>query len=294
MNNKVLVIGAAFVDIIMKVSKLPKTGEDVTGKIDTMVVGGCAINVFGALQYEKADATLFVPVGEGMYANLVRKRLNSTKVPIIIDDNQMDNGWDICFVEPSGERTFITVQGIEQNWKSEWFDLIDLNEYQYFYLSGYETEDKNSTKVIFEKLDQSKTKKTILFDASPRIRYIDEDIKKRILSNDVIVHCNEEEIEFLSEEKNFENKLNDVYSKTKMPVIVTLGSKGTCIFDNRGKRIIPADKVRVVNTIGAGDTHCGGLLAGLQKGLSIDEAVKLGNNLAGVVVQQSEGNLKYG
>ena len=73
--------------------------------------------------------------------------------------------------------------------------------------------------------------------------------------------------------------------------MLTLGAQGTCLFDDQGERIIPAEKVNVVNTIGAGDTHCGGVLAGLALGQSIDEAVQLGNHLAALVVQQVAGRL---
>ena len=54
---------------------------------------------------------------------------------------------------------------------------------------------------------------------------------------------------------------------------------------------MPGKKVEVVNTIGAGDTHCGGVLAGLQEGMVIDEAVKLGNRLSAKVIQQEGGSL---
>lgn len=49
--------------------------------------------------------------------------------------------------------------------------------------------------------------------------------------------------------------------------------------------------MKVVNTIGAGDTHCGGVIAGLQKEMSIDEAVSLSNALSAKVIQQEAGSL---
>ena len=42
---KTLVLGAAIVDIIMKIPKLPKSGEDVLCTERKLTVGGCAYNV---------------------------------------------------------------------------------------------------------------------------------------------------------------------------------------------------------------------------------------------------------
>ncbi|MFT8394417.1 MAG: PfkB family carbohydrate kinase [Liquorilactobacillus ghanensis] len=43
--------------------------------------------------------------------------------------------------------------------------------------------------------------------------------------------------------------------------------------------------------MGAGDTHCGGILSGLQRGMKIDDAVTLGNKLSAKVVSQQSGCL---
>lgn len=42
---KILVIGAAFVDVLVHVPKLPQTGEDITGILQGYRVGGSAFNV---------------------------------------------------------------------------------------------------------------------------------------------------------------------------------------------------------------------------------------------------------
>lgn len=291
MDDKILVIGAAFVDVIMNVDNLPQSGSDVTGHLVSYNVGGSAFNVFGALQYKGARSDLFVPVGEGEYANMVRAKLKKDNVTPLLNAVGKDNGWDVVLVEPNGERSFITVQGIEQEWRSDWFDAIDLNDYRYFYISGYETEDQASSDLIFDRLDEKRADAYLLFDASPRISHISAKTRARLLTKNTIVHCNEDEIAYLSDEPGLDGKLADIYNRTQSPVLLTMGAKGTCLFDQLGKRVIPAEQVPVVNTIGAGDTHCGGVLAGLQAGLTIDQAVELGNQLSGQVVQVEAGSL---
>ncbi|MFT8211687.1 MAG: PfkB family carbohydrate kinase [Symbiopectobacterium sp.] len=66
-----------------------------------------------------------------------------------------------------------------------------------------------------------------------------------------------------------------------------------CRLDKEGAWICPPDSapeavapypVTVVDSIGAGDAHCGGLLAGLSAGWSLTESVDLANRVAACMV----------
>ncbi|MBB1078787.1 bifunctional hydroxymethylpyrimidine kinase/phosphomethylpyrimidine kinase [Limosilactobacillus sp. STM2_1] len=293
MTKKSLIIGAAFVDVIMNVPSMPASGGDVTADFKSNDVGGCAFNVYGAISYYlgKRSADLFIPVGEGQYARIVQKAMQERSIPILLQEKGKDNGWDLCLIEPSGERTFITVPGIEQCWQNKWFHQIDLADYDYFYLSGYEVEDPDAARVILDCLGQRSKGTYLLFDASPRISHISRNILSQILKADTIVNANEDEIGYLSDKDSLEEQAADIFSKTHSPVIITLGAKGSYVYDAQGGRLIPGEKVQVVNTIGAGDTHCGGVIAGLQEGMNIDEAVALGNKLSAKVIQLEAGSL---
>lgn len=293
MASKSLILGAAFVDVIMDIAQMPESGGDATAKFKFNNVGGCAFNVYGAISHYlgKGSTDLLVPVGDGQYAEIVRQTLKEKGIPVILHENSFDNGWDLCLVEPSGERTFITVPGIEQHWNERWFSKINLTDYDYFYISGYEMEDPEAARVILKCLSKRKPGAQVLFDASPRISHIESAVLTEFLKADTIVNANEDEISYLSGKRTLAEQAADIYQKTKTPVIVTLGARGTYLYDANGGRLIPGEKVKVVNTIGAGDTHCGGVLAGLQEGMVIDEAVKLGNQLSAKVIQQEGGSL---
>lgn len=293
MASKSLILGAAFVDVIMDIAQMPESGGDATAKFKSNHVGGCAFNVYGAISHYlgKNSTDLLVPVGNGQYAEIVRQTLKEKGIPVILHENSFDNGWDLCLVEPSGERTFITVPGIEQHWDESWFKEINLSDYDYFYISGYEMEDPRAARVILKWLSGRKSGARILFDASPRISHIDSATVSAILKAETIVNANEDEISYLSSKRTLAEQAADIYRKTKTPVIVTLGARGTYLYDAGGGRSIPAKQVKVVNTIGAGDMHCGGVLAGLQEGMTIDEAVKLSNRLSAKVIHQEGGSL---
>ncbi|MHA5103382.1 PfkB family carbohydrate kinase [Oenococcus oeni] len=291
--NKTLVIGAAFVDVIVNVPKLPKSGDDVTGNLKSYTVGGSAFNVFGALKHEKIDTDLFIPVGDGNYANQVKEKMNELKIPIKLPIKGGDNGWDICFIEPGGERSFLTIQGVEQKWQTEWFNKINIDEYKYFYLSGYEMESENAANVILKELQKRNQESFVLFDASPRISSIPKTTIQKIMQKNVIINCNKEEINyFMLKGQSLKEKARKIYEKTKSPVIVNLGEEGSYYYDGND-HVIPSEKKRkIINTIGAGDTHCGGILAGLSKDMTFKDSVILANDLSGLVVQRESGSLQ--
>lgn len=92
MTKKSLIIGAAFVDVIMDVAQMPTSGSDVTAKLKSYNVGGCAFNVYGAIKHYLGanSADLFVPVGKGQYSEIVRKTMNYSRIPILLEDNHQD------------------------------------------------------------------------------------------------------------------------------------------------------------------------------------------------------------
>lgn len=68
-------------------------------------------------------------------------------------------------------------------------------------------------------------------------------------------------------------------------MIVTMGSKGAVYADMQGDRgVVPARKVSVKDTTGAGDAFCAGAMSGLTYGKTLTEAVRIGTVLASSVI----------
>ncbi|WP_418611337.1 PfkB family carbohydrate kinase [Levilactobacillus brevis] len=290
--SKALVLGAAFVDVVVNVPRLPFSGGDVTGDLKSYRIGGSAFNVYGALRYMQASADLLVPVGEGAYATRVKQHLSNQGISLKLPVTGADNGWDLSLVEPDGERSFLTINGIEQCWKPQWFQQVQLADYNYIYVSGYELENLRSAKAILDGLRQRRPNAQILFDTSPRIGEIPSEILQQVLAARVMVHCNEDEIgKIMPDGRTVAEKAHRLFALTQSPVMVTLGDQGTYYVDGTATGQVPAQNVPVVNTIGAGDTHCGGIIAGLMAGLALPQAIKQANQLSAQVVGQENGSL---
>ncbi len=78
-------------------------------------------------------------------------------------------------------------------------------------------------------------------------------------------------------------KLNEMGVKD---IILTLGSKGSAIWDGKKAEIVPARKVKAVDATAAGDTFCGALCVALSEGKSKREAVEFATKASALTVQR--------
>jgi len=67
-------------------------------------------------------------------------------------------------------------------------------------------------------------------------------------------------------------------------VVVTLGSRGALVVDDSGERMIPAVKVKPVDTVGAGDCFTAWLAVGIAQKLPLDDAVRRAVRAAAICV----------
>ncbi|WKF84797.1 PfkB family carbohydrate kinase [Lacticaseibacillus pantheris] len=282
--NSTLIFGTALVDALMDIPGVPVSGGNVLGDFTEYQVGGCAINAFCALRYAGAQADLFVPVGHGPNADHISDHIRKIGETPHVIPGTADNGWTVAMIEPDGERTFIVLPGMEQLMRADWLKQLDMTQYDYLYLSGFQLTNPQVAQDVAAVYSHRRPDSTVLFDVAARIQSVDHALLMDLLRSGVMVHCNEVELPQVAEGDTFDERVAYLHNLTHQPVIVTLGAQGTYYYvSETDKGVVPGERVDVVNTVGAGDSHCGGMLAGLAQGLSVRDAVGLGNRLAAKV-----------
>lgn len=79
----------------------------------------------------------------------------------------------------------------------------------------------------------------------------------------------------------------ELFNRYAKPLLITRGSKGSVIIDEKGFRKIPGLLILSrTDTVGAGDSYLAGAASALPAGYSLDEAADLGTLVAGVTVQK--------
>lgn len=281
--KKIFVIGSTVVDMIINVDHLPTTKADIHISSQTASMGGCAYNVSDTIRNFGTPNVLFSPVGSGIYGDFVRNGLRKKGLISPIPPVDMDNGCCYCFVEESGERTFVSYHGAEYLIQSQWLEEIDVEDVHSVYICGLEIEETTGENIV--KWLEKHPQLPVFFAPGPRIMRIEPALLNRLYKLNPIMHLNDDEIKEYFATEDVESAMYKMYDLTQNTVIVTLGSKGAAWYDGVAVQNVPAVKVEtVVDTIGAGDSHVGAVMAGLYNGKTMAQAITDANKVAAAVV----------
>lgn len=296
--KKILVIGSTVVDVIIRLPHLPRTAEDVNVRDQRMAMGGCAYNAWSMLRHFGVPAVLFSPVGTGVYGDFVRTHLAAQGVVPAISVVDRENGCCYCFVEDGGERTFISYHGAEYAFRREWFDALDPSEMGGAYLCGLEVEEPTGG-VILDFLE-AHPEIRVYFAPGPRIVNLQRDRLERLYDLHPVLHLNREEAMAGARELGGEKPdgvkeaAARLRRRTGGAVIVTLGDRGCWYDTGSASGLVPGVAARVEDTIGAGDSHIGTVMAQLALGAPMEQALAAANRIAAAVVGVSGARLSDG
>lgn len=291
-QRPVTVIGSAVIDVIADAYALPWRGCDIELQQQSVNIGGCALNVAVAIKRLGIDACNALPLGRGVWADIVRNNLAREGISSIIDTDQGDNGWCLALVEPDGERTFMSFTGVENAWTDDWLARLPQQKDGLVYLSGYQL-TAPCAELLISWLEATPGV-TAVIDFGPRIADIPPERFARIMACKPIITLNRQEAEIVAELQQLPTDVEALgqawLERWHAPLIVRQDKDGAWYFSEEANGQAMAFPTQVVDTIGAGDSHAGGVIAGLAAGLSLADAVTLGNAVASWVVSHRGGD----
>ena len=289
-TRPVTVLGAAVIDVIADAYALPWRGCDIELKQQGVNIGGCALNIAIALKRLGIMAQNALPVGHGVWADIIRNAMAKQDLHSAIEAETGDNGWCLALVEPDGERTFMSFSGVENQWQQRWLDALHVPQNSLVYLSGYQLAAPCGELLTgwLEGLQDV----TAFIDFGPRIADVPDALMERIMACRPIVSLNRQEAGLAAERLGVEaENLGEVWQQRFGAALIVRHDKdGATWYDGDASGVVPAFPATVVDTIGAGDSHAGGTLAGLAAGWSLADAVLLGNAVASWVVSHRGGD----
>lgn len=292
--KRLLIIGSTCVDVILRLDHLPTTGEDMH-PVQRFAMGGCAFNVAQVPKAYDVDLRFVTPIGDhGVFSDFVRAHLDNAgfRGPITVPDSE--NGCCYCLVERSGERTFLSVHGIEYSFHAEYMDAFAGERFDYTYICGLEVEETTGGELVAWLEAHPDIAGTVVYAPGPRGIEVDTDRTERILGMHPILHLNEQEAQALAGMSGSEEPVlaaaQVLHAKTGNMVIVTRGADGVLWISADGSvHSAPSVPSTVVDTIGAGDSHCGAVLTGLTLGWTEEDTMRFANQIASEVVAQEGG-----
>lgn len=287
-QKKILVIGSAVADVIIALEDaLPVTGQDIHARSQQLRLGGCAYNTFDMIRHFQEPCIPFFSVGTGAYGDFVRGELQKRGICSPIPAPDEENGCCYCFIEPDGERTFISYHGVEYRFYPEWFALIDPADIDMVYICGLEIEEATGENIV--RFLHSNPQLQIFFAPGPRLGRIRPDLMRQLFALHPILHLNREEACAYAGTTRLEQAAQLLLEKTGNTILITLGSEG-CYYLEPGAEaggLVPSSPARQLDTIGAGDAHIGAVMALLHQGRPLREAIQTANRICAKVVSVS-------
>ena len=260
-------------------------------KVSKKVAGGSAANTIVGLSQLGLNTSYIGKVNNDLLGKFFTDELNNNHVKFNnlnkIIFNNFATGHCIVLVTPDGERTMNTYLGITEFLTKDDLDIDILNKSEWVYLEGYRYDGVDS-QLAFE-LAINETKKSrgkIALSLSDPF-CVDRHRKKflDIIENGIdLIFCNEKELMSLTEESNLNSALKKC-AKYSCEVVCTVAEKGVMIKKEISWINVPTDRVKIVDTTGAGDLFATGYLYGILNGHDPERSAFFANQCAGQVIQ---------
>ena len=132
-----------------------------------------------------------------------------------------------------------------------------------------------------------------IFDINLRQHFYNKEIIQDSIRRCNILKINDEELELVGQlfgypDLNFENKCWLILGKYNLDMLVlTCGTNGSYVFTPGNVSFLPTPKVKVADTVGAGDSFTGSFVASILKGKTVAEAHSIAVQVSAYVCTQN-------
>lgn len=273
---KIAVVGSLNMDMMLTAEKIPLKGETIRGNDIVYNAGGKGNNQAVAMAKLGAEVEMFGCVGNDDHGTHLINNLKSygVKTDHIKRLEDVPTGLAVITVGEQ-DNTIIIIGGANEKVDVSYIDEIE-EELLTYDMVVLQHEIPLETVYHVINLCHDHNIKVVLNPAPA------EKVPLDIIEKLSYLTPNEHEVKLIFGD---DQDMNDLLKKYPEKLIVTLGSKGVATCLKSGEVIIiPANKVEVVDTTGAGDTLNGAFCVQIAKGEDIKTALTYANAAAGLSI----------
>lgn len=278
---KIAVVGSINIDVSYQVDKRPKKGETVFGNSYILAYGGKGANQAVILSAIEKDVVFFGAVGDDGFGKSAKADLLKKDLDLQIINKKGNSGLavierighDNSIVVINGANAEITVDDIK--------NFLDKNPNIEIIVSQLEI-NVEAVKYLIEQAFEKGIK--IILNPAPSLKIELDIIDKTtyLIPNEIeakLIFCNA--------------KLEDIVLKYQGKVVITMGDKGVMYFDGDSVQVFPAQKIKAIDTTGAGDSFVAGFTAGISRGFNLKKAISLGVEVSSLTCQSIGAQTAY-
>ena len=273
------------VDVLMSISSYPKPGEDATAAEIVLRPGGSAANTALALTKLGVKTSMIGRTGDDAWADIALEPLVKAGVDIHYVQRDPDKPTGLIFipVTPNGERTMFSYRGANLRILASDIEPQTLANSSILHLSGYNylvSPQKEASYRIVELAQDMGVDLSMDIGTVPAAQAKHE--LERILPLLNLIILGSDEAGDLLSIQTPEEAIPALLERGVSVVAFKLGQDGCIVADRTGMYRLPALKVETVDTTGAGDAFCAGMLFAWLHDLSLPAAGLLANALGGL------------
>ncbi len=298
---KIIVVGSATKDIFIETENLKKGkslcfpfGKKTEIKKAQLFSGGGGINVATTFALQGLKTSLNSAIGNDLagkelLAELKEKGIDTSSLRVK-NDRQTDLG--IIF-HSQQDRTIVLCHDASKSLGQKDIAFEKIKRADWLYIAPLWGPSSNLTEKLINFAYQNKIKIAL----NPSLDQLALKQITEIISKVNVLILNSQEASFLIKIDSFKEKdvIHKITALTKAVIIITKGKNGAVCFNHNFFYQVPAQKIKVVDATGAGDSFGSGFVAGLIKTNNEEKALILAmaNAIANIkVVGANQGLLK--
>ena len=274
----IIVFGAIYADMVMRVDNFPDPGETVLTKTYSYVPGGKGANQALAASRAGQMVLLAGAIGNDTQGALALTLLQSAGIDLsAVKESSMPTGCSSIFVNKHAENMICSASGANMEVRENQITDQMLKESEAIVLQC--EAPINECAKLASRAKQAGV--TVILNLAPAIHVPDY-----YLNNVDYLIMNEVEAKFMCKDLNLTDTISmaiTISQQKQLIVILTRGDRGCALALNGNISHFPAPKVNAVDTTAAGDTFIGYVAAGIASSdFSIESAIQTASKAASI------------
>lgn len=195
-----------------------------------------------------------------------------------------------CFVlvTPDAERSMNTFLGITETFSKEELVEDSLKNSEYLYIEGYLVTSPTGREAAVEarKMAEKHNIKTAITFSDPNmVEFFKDGLHEMVGDGVDLLFCNEAEALKYAGVESLDEAIAEI-KKVAKSFTITLGAKGSFVFDGEKESYIDSFEATPVDSNGAGDIYAGAFLYGITNGFNFEQSAKIANYAASLLVSK--------
>ena len=274
-------LGSINIDLMITAKDFPQEGETILGSKFRVAMGGKGANQAASLSKLGNKTFMLAAVGNDEFGERAIHDLEENyQVDTSFVEKSTESNTGVAMIVQANNNNKIIVDAaanMDISFENVKMALGNADEGDII-LSQFEIDPK----LIDKSFALAKEKNLITaFNPAPA-----KEISSEMYKNIDYLILNQSECEFLSgiypeTETDCRTAARKFINEGCQAVIITLGKSGSTYIDREQSLYAPAEKIKVIDTTGAGDSFIGAFLSGLNREMPIMESLRFANFYAG-------------